>query len=140
MKNQKVRGSVPATNSGPKLADVPLGSLESRVAARAMAQARAAQDAKAPTIYGALGATAGHPLEPVQIYDYATRLPIIGDTTVNGTRSAAGPPAAMPSKSDETLLSEAARREEIVVEIELDGGTSTARTRTHSEIEITIPD
>ena len=81
-----------------------------------------------------------HRIEPFELYDYATGLPIIGDTTLNGTRSAAGPPAAMPSKSDETLLSEAARREEIVVKIELDGGISTAPPRTPSEIEITIPD
>jgi len=105
-----------------------------------MAQARAAQDAKAPTIYRAIGTTAEHPLEPVQIYDYHTRLPITDTVKADSIRSAIKPPAATPSKSDETLIPEAARREEIVVEIEPDSGTSTAQTRTHSEIEITISD
>jgi len=72
------------------------------------------------------------------IYEYSTGLPVTGDARADSTKSAIEPPAAMSSKPDEMLISEAARREEIVVEIEPDSGTST--TRTPSEIEITISD
>jgi len=70
MKKREDRWPLPATNSGPKPADFPLGSLESRAAARMMAKERAEQDAKEPLFYQA------HFDEPETIYDYVTGLPV----------------------------------------------------------------
>jgi len=70
MRKQEDRCPVPATNRGPKPADFPLGSLESRAAARIMAKTRAEQDAEKPLLYLA------HFDEPPVIYDYVTGLPV----------------------------------------------------------------
>jgi hypothetical protein len=59
-----------ATNPGSKPADFPLGSLESRAAARMMAKTRAERDTKGPSIYQA------HWDTEVMIYDYFTGLPV----------------------------------------------------------------
>ena len=78
--------ALPATDSGPRPADFPLGSVESRAAVRAMINRRAAQDEKAPTIHRA--SWVGHPAdEDFEILDINTRLPVAGDTTDNGMRS-----------------------------------------------------
>jgi len=78
----------PATDSGPRPADFPLGSVESRAAVRAMLNRRATQDEKAPTIYRA--SWVGHPQdEDFEILDLDTGLPVTRDTMANGTKSAA---------------------------------------------------
>jgi hypothetical protein len=59
-----------ATNPGSKPADFPLGSLESRAAARTMAKTRAERDAKGPSIYQS------HWYTEVVIYNYFTGLPV----------------------------------------------------------------
>jgi len=51
MKKQEDRHPVPATNLGPKPADFPLGSLESRAAARIMAMTRAEREVREPIVY-----------------------------------------------------------------------------------------
>ncbi|MGA3200422.1 MAG: hypothetical protein ABSD89_13610 [Halobacteriota archaeon] len=131
---------VPATNRGPKPADFPLGSLESRAAARAMAKTRAGRDAKEPPFYRAHFDENGHPLEPQVIYDYMTGLPVSEATTDKPTppeplticpgesetpRSAATvglqPPGPLPAPGesiDETPIEPEANARIITVEIE----------------------
>jgi len=76
----------PATDSGPRPADFPLGSVESRAAVRAMLNRRATQDEKAPTIYRA--SWVGHPQDQeFEILDINTRLPVNGDTPASGSQS-----------------------------------------------------
>jgi hypothetical protein len=70
MKTREDRCSVPATNLRPKPVDFPIGSLESRVAARMLAKTRAGQHAKEPYFYQA------HFDTETVIYDYVTGLPI----------------------------------------------------------------
>src|ERR1700732_2830122 len=70
MKRNEDRCRVRATNSWPKPADFPLGSLESRAAARTMAKTRAELDTKKPYVYQAHFDEHAQPLEPQEIYDY----------------------------------------------------------------------
>ncbi len=79
MKNREDKDTVPATTSGPKPAGYPLGSLESRAAARAMLNVRA-QEVQAPTIYRAPHFENGSRPEPTEIHDYETGLPVAGAT------------------------------------------------------------
>jgi hypothetical protein len=89
MRKRQEQPRIPATDSGPKPADFPLGSVESRAAVRAMINRRAAKDQR-PDIYQASWVTAGHSHEPSYIIlDINTGLPVNGDTTANGMRSAA---------------------------------------------------
>jgi hypothetical protein len=84
MKKREEHPGLPATNSGPRPADFPLGSVESRAAVRAMINRRAAPDEKAPTIYRA--SWVGRPQdEDFEILDLATGLP------VPATRGPTGP-------------------------------------------------
>ena len=81
-KREEERGG-PATNSGPRPADFPIGSLESRAAARAVAITRAAQRAKAPTVYRAPRFRPGWQPgddEPFEICDYDIGLPVGRET------------------------------------------------------------
>jgi hypothetical protein len=51
MRTHEDKCPVPATNSAPKPADFPLGSLESRAAARTMAKTRAEGSTREPIMY-----------------------------------------------------------------------------------------
>jgi hypothetical protein len=75
MRKREEHPKLPATVSGPRPADFPLGSVESRAAVRAMITGRAAQDEKAPTIYRA--SWVGHPQdEDYEVFDINTGLPV----------------------------------------------------------------
>jgi hypothetical protein len=87
MRKREEQPGLPATNSGPRPADFPLGSVESRAAVRAMINRRVAPDEKAPTIYRA--SWVGHPQdEDFEILDLATGLPVPRYTRASRTRSA----------------------------------------------------
>ena len=88
MRKRAEHPSLPATDSGPRPADFPLGSIESRAAVRAVINRRAGQDEKAAAIYRA--SWVGHPQDQdFEILDLATGLPGPRETRANGTRSAA---------------------------------------------------
>jgi hypothetical protein len=70
MRGREDRCSVPATNPGPKPADFPLRSLESRAAARMLAKTRAEQNTEERPFYRA------HFDAETVIYDYHTGLPV----------------------------------------------------------------
>jgi hypothetical protein len=70
MRGREDRCSVPATNPGPKPADFPLRSLESRAAARMLAKTRAEQNTEERPFYHA------HFDAETMIYDYHTGLPV----------------------------------------------------------------
>jgi hypothetical protein len=70
MRGREDRCSVPATNPGPKPADFPLRSLESRAAARMLAKTRAEQNTEEWPFYHA------HFDAETVIYDYHTGLPV----------------------------------------------------------------
>src|SRR5271169_5775439 len=89
MRKREEHPGIPATDSGPRPADFPLGSVESRAAVRAMINRRAAQEEKAAKIYRASWVTEGRSQEPDYIIlDRDTGLPVSTETTANGTRSA----------------------------------------------------
>jgi hypothetical protein len=70
MRKQEDRCPVPATNPGPKPADFPLRSLESRAAARMLAKTRAEHNTEERPFYHA------HFDGETVIYDYHTGLPV----------------------------------------------------------------
>ena len=79
---------VPATNSDPRPADFPLGSVDSRAAVRAMIDRRAAQHEKQADIYRA--SWVGHPQDEVfEILDLNTGLPATRGNMTSGGRSEA---------------------------------------------------
>lgn len=103
MKNRKDSDALPATGSGPKPADFPLGSVESRAAARAMLSERPAET-KAPTIYRALWDKPGkeHLRPKPELYDYETGLPVsdADDETRPHTVAVSEGPQAAKSSSE----------------------------------------
>ena len=76
MRKHEDRYPVPATIPGPKPGDFPLGSLESRAAARMMAKIRADEDIGSLYSYFKRFRT-----EPEVIYDYNTGRPISEEKT-----------------------------------------------------------
>jgi hypothetical protein len=110
VKKLEGRDTVITTVSSHKPAGFPLGTLESRAAARAMAIMRAAQRTKAPTIYRAPRFRPGWQPgddEPFEIYDYGTGLPINSESKADKPL----PPEATQTSSD-------ARETEIIITIE----------------------
>jgi len=123
MRKREERTQIPATDSGPKPGDFPLGSLESRAAVRAILNRRAAQQAT-PDIYRASWVGRPHD-EDFEILDYNTGLPVTSDTAVNATKPAHSP------KQNEQLR--AATTEALPVQT---GMSEIARHELNEEFEI----
>ncbi len=87
MKKRQEQAELPATATGSGPSDFPLGSVESRAAARAMLNSRGAREAK-PYIYRA--SWVGHPRdEDFEILDINTGLPVSGRHDRHGRSAAA---------------------------------------------------
>jgi hypothetical protein len=90
---------MPAIAAAPRPGDFSIGTIESRVAARRLAEAHAAQNAEAPTIYRALGVERNP--KTMEIYDYETGLPVSSESKADKPLS---PKATQPSLDTEEIV------------------------------------